>query len=102
MNLKEILEAVRDENLSLEQCEKYRDTLIHFKTDLHKAIADLKKSRAIYLVSSEVTGVEARKMAYDATEDGQRLIELKGMLGGVQGEIDALQSRIYGHLRLQG
>ena len=100
--LLELLDAVKDEHLSLEQCEKYRDDLIHIKTRLHNEIADYKKKRAIWLVSSEIKGVEARKMAYDGTTDGQRYIELKGMMGGLQGEIDGLQSRIYGHLRLQG
>lgn len=96
------LEAVKDENLTLQQCEKYRDNLIHIKTKLHNEIADYKRKRAIWLTSSDIQGVEARKLAYDATEDGQRLIELKGMMGGLGGEIDGLQSRIYGHLRLNG
>jgi len=100
--LKDLLEKVKDEHLSLPLCEKYRDELIHLKTELHHSIADFKKKRAIFLVSSEVQGVEARKMAFDATPDGLRLIELKGMIGGLQGEIDSLQGRIYGHLRLQG
>lgn len=97
--LKELLESVKDENLSLEMCEKYRDEIIHIKTQLHNEIAKYKNKRAIWLMESLVEGVGAKKMAYDATPDGQRLMELKGMLGGVNGEIDSLQSRIYGHLR---
>lgn len=97
-----LLEAVKDENLSLEMCEKYRDELIHMKTRLHNEIAEYKKKRATWITTSEITSIEGRKMAYDATEDGQRLIELKGMIGGITGEIDSLQSRIYGHLRLHG
>lgn len=100
--LKQVLEKVRDENLPLDLLEKYRDQLVHFKTDLHATIADFKKKRAVYLVSSEIQGVEAKKQAWDATEDGLRLIELKGMISGLQGEIDSLQGRIYGLLRLQG
>lgn len=100
--LTETLEKVRDEHLTLEQCEQLRDTLIHIKTRLHNEIADYKKKRAVWLAFSGIEGVEARKLAYDATEDGQRLIELKGMMGGLGGEIDSLQSRIYGHLRLNG
>lgn len=100
--LTDTLAAIKDEHLTLEQCEKYRDTLIHIKTSLHGEIAEYKKRRAIWLSESDIKGVEASKMAYDATGDGQRLIELKGMMGGLGGEIDALQSRIYGHLRLNG
>lgn len=100
--LADTLLAVRDEKLELEMCEKYRDTLIHLKTDLQNEIADHKKRRALWLMASEITGVEAKKLAYDATEDGQRLIELVGMVRGLPDEIDGLQSRIYAHLRLQG
>lgn len=101
MNLSDVLRAVREENLSLQNLEKYRDSLIHFKTDLHEHIAELKKKRAQYLVSTEGS-VASRKMAFDGTDDGQRLLSLQGHISGLQGEIDSLQGRIYGQLRLQG
>lgn len=101
MNLRETLVAVRDDKLPLPMLEKYRDTLIHFKTDLHEHIAELKKKRAQYLVSTEGS-VASRKMAFDGTDDGQRLLSLQGHISGLQGEIDSLQGRIYGQLRLQG
>lgn len=100
--LQETLKAIRDERLPLEMLEKYRDDLIHFKTDLHNEIADYKKRRAIFLVTSEEKVLGLRKLLWEATDDGLRLTELKGMLGGLQGEIDSLQGRIYGQLRLQG
>ena len=99
--LSDLLEKVKDEHLSLEQCEKLRDSLIHIKTDVYSQLAEHKKKRALFIASSEGS-VATRKMHFDATPEGQRLFELQGILGGLQGEIDALQSRIYGHLRLNG
>ncbi len=103
--LSELLEKVKDEHLSLSLCEKYRDELIHLKTSLHHSIAEYKKKRALFIMNhrpTEQLSVVARKMAWDASNDGLRLIELVGMISGLQGEINALQSKIYAHLRLQG
>ncbi len=95
--LEDTLKAIRDDKLPLEQLEKLRDTLIHLKTDISIQLADKKKARAMYLISSEGS-VAARKMAFDGTADGQRLIELEGYLRGLGGEIEALASRIYAAL----
>ncbi len=100
--LSELLEKVKDEHLSLELCEKYRDELIHLKTSLHHSIAEYKKKRAIFLSQAGDISIAASKIAWDASNDGLRLIELVGMISGLQGEINALQSKIYAHLRLQG
>lgn len=95
--LEETLKAIRDDKLPLEQLEKLRDTLIHLKTDIGMQLAAKKKARAMYLITAEGS-VAARKMAFDATPDGQRLIELEGYIRGLEGEIEALASRIYAAL----
>lgn len=101
MKLTEVLEAVRDEHLPLEKLESFRDQLVHLKTDIAIQLADKKKARAMFLVTAEGS-VAARKLAFDATEEGQRLITLEGYMRGLGGEIDSLQGRIYAALRLQG
>lgn len=75
-------------------------------------IADLKKKRAIFLMdyrekySSQNVGhpmkypsVAEAKMTFDATEDGQKLLEYIGMIQGLSGEISSLQGRIYSLIR---
>jgi|SRR3990167_1111496 len=99
MTLFDTLVAVRDENLSLQMCEKYRDSLIHFKTDLHRAIAELKKKRALYLLSSTEPTAIGKKMHWEASEEGQQLISYEGDIAGLGGEIDALQGKIYSLIR---
>jgi len=102
MKLKDILEAVREEKIPLEMCEKYRDQLIHLKTQILLAEADLKKKRAKFLIEHPEKTAVQRKMEFDASPDGQRLMELQADLRALPAEIDSLQSRIYSHLRLQG
>lgn len=100
--LESLLQEVKDEKLPLERLEALRDQLIHLRTALFASVADLKKKRALFLASSLETSVAAKKVAWEASEDGQRLIELQGYLAPLKGEVDSLQGRIYGQLRLHG
>ncbi len=103
MNLKDLLLAVKDEHLSLSLCEKYRDSLIHYKTAVSIEIADKRKARALFMLAEPQNGsVAQRKLEFDGIPEGQRLIELEGYYRALGGEISSLQSRIYAHLRLQG
>jgi hypothetical protein len=98
-SLEDVLAAVRDENLPLPMLEKFRDTLIHFKTDLLKSVATYKKQKALFLMRDPESSAIARKMAWDASDEGQRLIDLEADLRGLPDEIDALMSRIYSAIR---
>lgn len=97
--LKTTLEAVRDENLSLLMVEKLRDTLIHLRTDLKKEEARLKKQRALFFFTRKELSKTAIDIEWDASKEGLELIDVKGALGGLSGEIDSLQSRIYSLIR---
>ncbi len=69
MTLKELLEAVKDQNLTQNDIQKYRDDLIHIKKDLHTHIANCKKQRALFIMNhrpTEQISVAAREMAWDA------------------------------------
>lgn len=99
MNLRETLAAIRDDKLPLPMLESYRDTLIHFKTDILKAVASLKKAKALFLMREPEKSAVARKMEWDASESGQRLIDLEADLRGLPDEIDALMSRIFSAIR---
>jgi hypothetical protein len=100
MNLKELLIAVRDEKLTLPMLEKYRDQLIHVRSDILMEIATLKKARAFFLFECEEPTMVLKRMRWEVTKEGQRLIELEGYIRGLRSEIDSLQSRIYAELRI--
>ena len=96
MTLLELLEAVRDETLSREQVEDYRDKLIHVHTKMQWELADIEKEEArfIYSKPQEIPDVK-HKREWKSTEKGQRQIELNRFLKAVVKEIDSLKSRIY-------
>lgn len=97
MNLKELLEAVKDEKLPLPLIEKYRDEMVHLHTDMQLETADLEKAEAIYFVDPvrrEWADI-AIKRDWRATEKGQRQILLNRYLKAIAKEIDSLKSRVY-------
>lgn len=97
--LTETLKAIRDDKLTLPQLEAFHEQMTHFKTDLAMQISTLKKARALYLVKdADKTAIE-RKMSWDASTEGQRLIELEGYMRGVPSELDSLKNRIYAAIR---
>ncbi len=98
-SLKDVLAAIRDSSLPLPMLESYRDSLIHFKTDYLKLQATLKKEKALFLMQEPDKSAVARKMEWDASESGQRLIDIDADLRGLPDEIDALMSRIYAAIR---
>lgn len=95
--LLEILEAVKDESLSLQQIEHYRDTMIHLHTAMQIELADVEKAEAIYFHEKSQPDVSdvSIKRAWRATEKGQRQILLNRYIKAVAKEIDSLKSRVY-------
>ena len=113
MTLKELLNAVKEEHLPLQRVEALRDALIHLRTDYKRRESELKKQRALFMLTYReknkeysTTKVAVKypplnlcKMMWDATTEGQELLTVQGDLGGLNGEIDSLQSRIYSLIR---
>ena len=99
MKLDEALRAVKDETLPLAKLEELRDDLIHLLTELRLERAKLKKLEAMYFLESKESSIQAKKYAWRATPEGQRLIEVDAYIPAVNMECDGLQSRIYAAIR---
>lgn len=99
MKLKDLLEAVKDKNLSKEKIDEYRDELIHLFSAVCIERADLKKKEALYFMDAmEKDGSESDisiKRKWRVTPEGQRLLELEAYKTLLPKEIDSLKSRIY-------
>lgn len=102
--LTQLLEKVKDENLSLEQIEKYRDDLVHLHSAMQLELAGIEKEQALYFLAVHTPGHQlynheasdiSIKRAWQATEKGQRGIELNRFTKAVVKEIDSLKSRVY-------
>lgn len=97
MKLRELLQAVKEDNLPLEQVEKYRDELVHLHSAMQLELAELEKKEAIFFhdfMGPEVSDVSLkRRWRYKA--EGLRMIELNRFIKACVKEIDSLKSRIY-------
>lgn len=95
--LLEVLEAVKDQNLSLEQIESFRDEMVHMHTMMQIEMADLEKLEALYFAGETQPDVSdvSIKRAWRATDKGQRQILINRYLKAIAKEIDSLKSRVY-------
>lgn len=97
MNLRDLLETVKDEKLPLVLIEKYRDEMVHLHSAMQLELADIEKAEAIYFDTESVPGVSdvSIKRHWKATEKGQRQILLNRYIKVIVKEIDSLKSRVY-------
>src|SRR5438067_1866981 len=95
MNLKEVIEKVRDRKLSKDELEQYRDSLAELFALMKLEISDIEKEEALFLVAAIDESHVARKRAWKATTRGLRQIELDNYLAAVAKMIDSLKSRLY-------
>ena len=97
MKLLELFQAVKEEHLSKDALEKYRDQLSSLYADMQVEMADIEKTEALYFYSKtspEVTDVSIKR-AWRATESGQRQILLNRYLKGTEKILSSLKSRLY-------
>lgn len=97
--LQDLLEKMKDEKLSQFQLEQMRDQLIHIKSTIHIQIAELKKKRALFMIRCEAETNAKAKVLWEASLEGQKLLELEGYIRGIGGEIDSLRDRVWSFLR---
>lgn len=97
MKLSELLEAVKDEKLSLPMIEKYRDEMVHLHSAMQIELADLEKKEALYFDKHSAPDVSdiSVKRKWRVTDDGQRAILLNRYIKVIVKEIDSLKSRVY-------
>ena len=95
MKLRELIEAVKDRQLSKSQLEEYRDDLAELFALMKLEMADIEKEEALYLNAATEESHVARKRAWKATQKGLRQIELDNYIGATAKMIDSLKSRLY-------
>ncbi len=97
MKLSEILQAVREQNLTKTQLESYHTTLSGLYGDLKVEEGTLLKEKALFFyerTNPETPDVKIRR-AWDASPHGQRLIEVKAMIPTIKTQLNSLKSRLY-------
>ena len=97
MKLIELIQAVKEEKLSKEQLEAYRDQLSNLYADMQIEMATLEKEEASFMCDPDVSdrSVAERKVLWKGRQSGQRLITLKRYAIATKEMINSLKSRIY-------
>lgn len=94
MNLKEVIVAIKEENLSKSQLERLRDLLVNLFAEMQLEKATIEKEEALFEVIEPHTNAELIR-AWRKTESGQRLIELDNHTKIVNKLYDSIKSRLY-------
>jgi hypothetical protein len=94
MKLQDLILAVKEKHLTKDQLEDYRDQMSNLFGQMQIEMADLEKEEALFMERHEGTAV-SRKIAWKATEGGQRLIVLKRYSLATKELLNSLKSRLY-------
>lgn len=96
MTLLELIKAVKEERLTLQQLEDYHTQLSNLFADMQFEMANLEKQEAIYMNrKSDEESVANRKITWKATREGLRLLELKRYSLAVSKLLTSLKTRGY-------
>ena len=97
MKLQDLINQVKEENLSKERLEAYRDQLSGLFAQMQLEMATIEKTEANFMADPDVSDrpVAQRKVLWKATKDGQRLIELKRYCLATKEMLNSLKSRLY-------
>lgn len=95
MKLIDLFHAVKEESLTKDQLEHYRNELCSLYAEMKLEFADLEKAEAMYLLNVDAPNWTAKKANWKGTPHGQRMITLKNYLGATNKVIDSLKSRLY-------
>lgn len=96
MKLLELIQSVKEKNLSKEQLEDYRDQMSHLFAEMQLEMADLEKEEAQFMgIILPDESVAQRKILWKATQGGQRLIVLKRYCLATKELLNSLKSRLY-------
>ncbi len=95
MKLRDLVEQVKDDKLTKQQLESYETEISNLLSLMLFELADLKKKRALYLDSSQEESVAAKKVKWEATDAGQKLIERKEYEKLARNVKSSIRSRLY-------
>lgn len=95
MQLKEVIEAVKDRKLSKDQLETYRDSLSELFALMQVELADIRKEKALWWLSYQKESDVATGRAWAVTPHGQREIELSHYSKATEKMLASLKGRLY-------
>lgn len=100
MQLIDLITAVKEQSLSKDQLEKYRDNLSTLFAEMQIEMSELEKEEALFLnkdiyYRDKPIANNAKQVKWDASENGLRLIVLKRYCLATKELLNSLKSRLY-------
>ncbi len=99
MKLQDLITKVKERGLSKDELEQYRDDLSGLFAQMQLEMSEIEKEQALYMdatnASSKQDSVAQRKVRWNATAKGQRLIEIKRYALATKEMLNSLKSRLY-------
>lgn len=96
MKLIDLINAVKEQNLTKDQLEGYRDQLSSLFSQMMLEMADIEKLEAVFMHGKDPDeSVANRKITWKATPEGQRLIQLKRYAMACKEMLSSLKNRLY-------
>ncbi len=97
ITLLQLFEAVKEEHLSKDKLELYRDQLSSLFAEMSVEMAGIEKAAAIFFYERTKPDVSdiSIKREWQATASGQRQILLKRYLRATEKILSSLKSRLY-------
>ena len=93
--LEQTLLAIKEENLSKEQLDVLYSNLAQLRADVRMETSQLLKAKAMFLAGNPEKSVAQRKIEWDSSENGQRLLELKMYILVLGDSMEGVKTRIY-------
>ena len=98
MNIQDIILGIEEGNLTKNQLEDYSSMLDILGAKLEIQLADVEKEEAMFLANSDEKSRAGAERTWNATETGQKEIELKRNIRAVSKLASSVKTRIYQRL----
>jgi beta-mannanase len=95
MKLIELIKSVREEKLSKDQLENYRDQMSSLFAEMQLELAEIRKTKALYFVEKRSKTDKETERNWQITKEGLREIELSHYSKALEKLLSSLKARLY-------
>jgi hypothetical protein len=95
MQIKTLINEIKESNLTKDELEKYSSMLDILSAEIELELADVEKAGALFLANCGEKTRAGATTKWDASELGQKEIELKKSLRAVNKLTSSVKTRIY-------
>jgi hypothetical protein len=95
MTILELIRKVKEQNLSKDQLEDYRDQMSSLFAEMQIELAEVRKTKALYFVEKKIKTDKETERNWQITKEGLREIELSHYSKALEKLLSSLKSRLY-------